>query len=160
MTEKPDDIVGHKTFDTGNRDQYGMPVFRHEPLTRAEGEALLKACEEAEAKRKADMPDEKSAIKALHDAWLRLKDFGWREPMYCPKDGSRFHVIELGSTGVFEGAYRGKWPDGSWDMLDERDAYCSSIAPAMFKLFPADEEARKKRIEEARAKYRTERQDD
>ena len=34
MTDNPDDIVGHKTF--------GQPGdFRHEPLTRAEADALF-----------------------------------------------------------------------------------------------------------------------
>lgn len=151
MTESPDDIVGHKTFATGERDENGLPVHRHEPLTRSEGEALWNAAKADEARRAEQMPDEQSAIRALFDAWLRLKDFGWREPMYCPKDGTRFKIIELGSTGVFDGAYRGKWPDGSWDSWDEFDMYCSSIAPAMFKLLPEDqakEDARRAALRE------------
>lgn len=153
-TGNPDDVVGHKTIDTGERDQHGFPILRHEPLTRAEGEALWEAAKKAGRERAERMPDEKAAISALWDAHQRLKELGWREPMYCPKDGSRFNVIELGSTGIFEGAYRGTWPDGSWDMWDEHDMYCSSIAPAMFKLFPEDEERRKAKMAEAAKRFR------
>lgn len=140
IAEGPDDIVGHKTIDTGERDpETGFPLYRHEPLTRAEGQELRAQVEKAQAERIARMPDEQAAIHALWDAHQRLKELGWREPMYCPKDGTRFKIIELGSTGIFEGAYRGEWPNGSWDSWDEHDMYCSSIAPAMFKLFPEDQ---------------------
>ena len=33
-----DDIVGHKTLSTDQTSPDGFPVFRHEPLTRAEAE--------------------------------------------------------------------------------------------------------------------------
>lgn len=152
--QHPDDIVGHKTVDTGERDEHGFPVYRHEPITRAEGEAIWAHAELCDRERKERMPDEKSAINALFDAWLRLKDFGWKEPMYCPKDGKHFHIIELGSTGIFEGAYSGEWPNGHWDSWDDHDSYCSSIAPAMFKLFPADAAAESERWKNAGAKLR------
>lgn len=157
MSESPDDIVGHKTFDTGERcSETGFPVLRHESLTRAEGEALWKHVQEREAERAARMPDEKSAINALFDAWLRLKELGWKEPMYCPKDGTKFRIIELGSTGIFEGAYRGTWPRGCWDSWDDHDSYCSSTGPAMFQLFPEDEAKHKLRMAEAAARFKGE----
>lgn len=53
MTESPDDIVGHKTFDTGELGESGFPVLRHEPLTRAEADALWDACERAREDRAA-----------------------------------------------------------------------------------------------------------
>lgn len=152
----PSLIVGHKTFDTGKRDLHGLPIFRHEPLTQAEGEALWEAAKTAEQKRAERMPDEQAAIRALWDAHQRLKELGWKEPMYCPKDGTKFRVIELGSTGIFEGAYRGEWPSGSWHMWDEHDMYCSSIAPAMFKLYPEDEEKRKAKMKEAAERFAAE----
>lgn len=152
--EKPDDIVGRRTFITGPVGISGST--RSEPLTRADAEALMASVEKVQRERNERMPDEKAAIKALFDAWLRLKDFGWNQPQYCPKDGTHFHIIELGSTGIFEGAYVGKWPDGRWDSWDEHDMYCSSIAPAMFKLFPADEEKRKQRMADAAAKFKAE----
>lgn len=155
MTEKPDDIVGHKTFATGETcPETGFPLLRHEPLTRAEANTMWERARAAEADRAARMPDEQAAIHALWDAHQRLKELGWREPMYCPKDGSHFKIIELGSTGIFEGAYSGKWPDGYWESWDEHDAYCSSIAPAMFRLFPEDEAREKDRLAAAAARYR------
>ena len=93
MSESPDDIVGHKTFATGERDEYGMPVHRHEPLTRAEGEALWRHAQRCHEDRVARMPDEKSALQALHDAYTRLKDMGWRanpSELYGGADGLPF----------------------------------------------------------------------
>lgn len=150
----PDDVVGHKTFDTGQRDALGLPVFRHEPLTRAEGEALWAHAEKCKREREGHMPDEKAAINALFEAWQRLKELGWREPSYCPKDGSSFKVIELGSTGIFDCYYQGEWPDGLYMVSDESDVYPTSNGVAMFKLLPADEEKRRQRMQEARERYR------
>lgn len=86
-------------------------------------------------RRSADlMPDEQSALRVLYMAWERLKDFGWREPIYAPKDGTVFEVIELGSVGVFTCRYSGEWPDGWWDQMDDRDVYPTHQTPAMFRL--------------------------
>ena len=155
-TESPDDIVGHATFDTGEiNPETGQPRRRYEPITRAEAAAIWASVEAAKADRERRMPDEQSAINALHDAWTRLKELGWQEPMYCPKDGSKFKIIELGSTGIFEGAYSGKWPNGSWDSWDNRHSYCSSIAPAMFKRFPEDQARHDQKWKEAGERMRT-----
>lgn len=86
-------------------------------------------------RRSADlMPDEQAALRVLYMAWERLKDFGWDDPVYCPKDGTEFDVIELGSTGVFGGRYVGTWPDGMWELMDDLDVYPTSRQPAMFRL--------------------------
>jgi hypothetical protein len=151
-----DDIVGHKTFDTGERDEHGFPKFRHEPLTRAEGDALWAASEASNKSRQERMPDEKASIDALFDAWQRLKEFGWNDACYCPKDGSRFKVIELGSTGIFDCYYHGEWPDGMYMVSDDRDVYPTSTGVAMYQLLPEDEEKRKQKWEEAGARYRAE----
>lgn len=154
MTQAPDDIVGHKTFDTGEIcPETGFPKFRHEPLTRAEATALWVRAEQRDKERAQRMPDEQSAIEALFEAWQRLKELGWHEPQYCPKDGSNFKVIELGSTGIFDCNYHGEWPDGMYMVSDDRDVYPTSTGVAMFKLLPADEEKRKLHMAEARAKY-------
>lgn len=49
--DRADDIVGHKTFDTGERGEDGFPVLRHEPLTRAEANALWGRVEAADKQR-------------------------------------------------------------------------------------------------------------
>lgn len=119
MTESPDDIVGHKTYADG-------PLsFRHEPLTRQESEAILAAVDAADKRRAEEMPDEKAAINKLFDAWLRLKELGWKEACYCPKDGTDFQIIEAGSTGIFDAHYSGKWPDGYIISHDDHDSYSS-----------------------------------
>lgn len=85
--------------------------------------------------RSADlMPDEQAALRVLYMAWERLKDFGWNDPIYCPKDGTTFDTIELGSVGMFTCRYVGTWPKGHWETMDDRDVYPSSRQPAMFRL--------------------------
>ena len=121
-----DDIVGHKTFATGHT--------RHEPLTRGEADKIMAAVHEADKARALLMPDERSAINAMFQAWLRLKELGWGEACYCPKDGSQFYVIEPGSTGIHTANYQGKWPHGSWWVADGGDIWPSN--PILFKLLP------------------------
>jgi hypothetical protein len=115
--ENPSDIIGHKTFANGPL------AFRHEPLTRAEGEAMLARIEAADQERAIRMPDEQSALRAMTDGWIRLKDLGWREGCYCPKNGSLFEVCMLGSTGIFKCSYSGEWPDGHAMVQDGGDVY-------------------------------------
>ena len=107
----PNEIVGHKTFCEAG-------VFRHEPLTRAEADALWAGVEREDARRKALIPDEVAAIRLFFDAWLRLKELGWKEAYYCPKDGRSFEAIEAGSTGIHPCYYDGEWPTGYY-MLGE-----------------------------------------
>lgn len=103
-------------------------------MTPEECIAILKTCDAAEEKRASDMPDEQSALNAMFQAYLRLKDLGWREAVYCPKDGSMFKVIEAGSTGIFDCNYQGEWPTGHWFIYEAKDAWASR--PILFKLLP------------------------
>lgn len=81
--------------------------------------AKLEAHIEAKkAERAEKMPDEKAAIEQMFEAWLRLKELGWNEAVYCPKDGSMFSVVEAGSTGIHQCNYTGEWPDGKWWVYD------------------------------------------
>ncbi len=100
MAEGQNEIVGHGTLSDGT----------HVPITRAEADALWKAVEIEKAQRAAMMPDTKAALRALCDARQRLKELGWKEGQYCPKDGTEFAAIEYGSTGIFTGWFDGKWP--------------------------------------------------
>lgn len=119
------EIVGHKTFSDG---QGG---FRHEPLTRTEADALWEAAKAAEQKRAEDMPAEQDALRVMCDAYRRLEQLGWRNAVYCPKDGSIFDAIEAGSTGIHDCFYMGEWPSGSWKIVDEGDVWPSR--PILFK---------------------------
>lgn len=78
---------------------------------------LIRLADEAKERRVTTMPDDAAAIRAMHDAHLRLKELGWHEATYAPKDGSGLQVIEPGSTGI-HAAYRDSegrfWIDGGW----------------------------------------------
>jgi Lar family restriction alleviation protein len=62
--------------------------------------------------------DEHALLLVLMQAWLGLKKLGWRDFIYCPRDGSPQQFLEMGSTGIHDG-YRDEegrvWlgPDGS-----------------------------------------------
>lgn len=87
-------------------------------LSAEEAEALWNSAEAERLARERDMPTEQDAIKVMFSAYQRLKELGWREAMYCPKDGSHFDVIEAGSTGIHDCNYQGEWPKGSWWIFD------------------------------------------
>lgn len=65
-------------------------------------------------------------------AYDRLRLLGWREAIYCPKDGTVFEAIEAGSTGVHDCHYQGEWPNGSWWIHAAGDLYPSF--PILFRL--------------------------
>ena len=140
--------TGHATLADGT----------HVPLSEDECVAISAQCDAAKAKRATDMPTEKDALKAMHEAWQRLTELGWREAEYCPKDGSSFDVIEAGSTGIFRASYQGDWPKGTWWLEDGGDIYLSR--PILFRLDPDAEAARKTRMEAAHARYLAERDTD
>jgi hypothetical protein len=139
----PDDIVGHKTLSDGS----------HVPLRRAEADAMLAAADAAEAKRAELMPDTQSAIDAMFQAWYRLKELGWREAVYCPKDGSAFEVIEAGSTGIFDCRYSGEWPHGHYLIAAHGDIWPSR--PILFRLYPKDQAKYDAKMSAMREAFRT-----
>ena len=69
-------------------------------LNKIEQKKLWSEIEENEKKRAEKMPDEKSAINQLHEAYLRLIDFGWKEMAFCPKNQSMFTALEIGSKAI------------------------------------------------------------
>ena len=129
-----DKIVGHKTLSDGRGG------YRHDPLRQSEASRFWEMAEAQDAHRKQLMPDEESTRKMLHDAWLRLKDFGWKEAMYCPKDGRVFDAIEAGSSGIHKCNYQGEWPKGSYWVQDEHDVWPSR--PILYREIPAIDTAR------------------
>lgn len=123
---------GHKTLLDGT----------HVQLTSEEAEALWKESEKQVSDRTAKLPDEQSALNAMFEAQQRLKELGWRDGIYCPKDGTHFQAIELGSTGIFDCKCDGEWPHCTWTVYDERDAYPSSQAPELFRLYPNESQGK------------------
>lgn len=143
--------MDNKTKTTHSDGQGG---FYHTPLTRAEGDAIWAACEAEKEKRAKDMPDEKAALKVMHEAYIRLRELGWHEASYCPKDGSMFNAIEAGSTGIFRCNYLGEWPKGSWWIYDEGDIWPSR--PILFKLDPEKEAEYKAKMAEVVKRFKEE----
>ncbi|MFN0183028.1 MAG: hypothetical protein ACKVQR_04330 [Aquabacterium sp.] len=119
--------------------------------------SIVAEMDAARASRAELMPDQQAAIRVLFEAFDRLRELGWREGIYCPKDGTYFDTIEAGSTGIHECAYVGKWPDGYFMTVDDRDAYPSSFAPTLFRLKPADDAARKERMAAAAQRFKDDR---
>lgn len=106
MTEK---YYGHATKTDGT----------HVALTSDEARELWESCERATAKREADMPTSIHALDAICQAKERMRELGWSDGIYCPKNGDEFAVVQLGSTGIFAAAYVGEWPKGDIWLGDE-----------------------------------------
>ena len=105
-----------------------IPADHHCGPVMAKGdqfERLEAAFERLYAEQAARMPDVQSALYQMGDAFARLKKLGWKEAIYCPKDGSTFDVIEAGSTGIHTAHYQGEWPKGGWWVHAEGDLWPS-----------------------------------
>lgn len=138
--------IGHMTMADGS----------HVPLTEADAKALWEATERAQAKAEADYPDEQTALREMCRAHHRMKDFGWRDGIYCPKDGSEFEVIEAGSTGIFRCRYDGGWPDGMWMTSADGEVYPSSRPPLMFRLLPEAQAEHDRKMADAVGRFQAE----
>ncbi len=116
-------------------------------LTADEAKVLWKASEAATAKLAADMPTEADALREMSRAYERMKQLGWREAAHCPKDGSMFDAIEIGSTGIHRANHDGKycWIHDAGDLWPSR--------PVLFRLDPEAEAARKQKMTDAIAAY-------
>lgn len=100
MGDNTGEVVGHGTLSDGT----------HVPLTRSHADALMASVEKSKKARSEKMPTTADALRALQDAYERLRELGWKPGSYCPKDGTEFAAIEYGSTGIFTGFFSGKWP--------------------------------------------------
>ncbi|MEM6381121.1 MAG: hypothetical protein AAF739_00470 [Pseudomonadota bacterium] len=85
---------------------------KHVTLSQDEARALLDSAEKQKQQRASDIPTSHNALAIISNAMIRLRELGWRDACYCPKDGSEFAVLELGSTGIFRSFYMGESPDG------------------------------------------------
>ena len=79
---------------------------------------LLADINDDKQQRAEKMPDEEAALRQMFEAYIRLKEMGFRDIQYCPKDGTAFHVVEVGSTGIHEASYKGEYPDGALWVFD------------------------------------------
>lgn len=115
---------GHMTMADGS----------HVPLSSEECETMLKEIDEHRERRAAALPDEKSCLATMFDGFDRLRELGWREACYCPKNGTVFDSISAGSTGIHDCYYQGEWPKGNYWILDGGDIWPAH--PILFKLKP------------------------
>lgn len=66
-------------------------------------DTLVRQVEEGKRKRAEEMPDDAAALYAVFRGFLRLKELGWKNPIYAPKDGTPLQLLEPDSTGIHEG---------------------------------------------------------
>ena len=72
-------------------------------VTAEQWDKLIASIEDGKRHRAEMMPTEHDALLVMMRAWERLKELGWREAMYAPRDGSPLQFIEAGSTGIHQG---------------------------------------------------------
>jgi hypothetical protein len=87
--------------------------------------------EAAKARRAEQMPTEHDCLRVMMEAYSRLKELGWNDAIYCPKDGTVFDAIGVGSFGIHACHYEGEWPSGCWWTHDAGDLRPSR--PALFR---------------------------
>ena len=97
-------------------------------------EAIIAAAEAQQAKRAADMPTEEDAARAMSQAFLRLKELGWRETCYAKTDET-VRLIEAGSGGIHVGSRWHDWPCKDWWIEDAGDLWPSM--PILWKALHA-----------------------
>lgn len=113
----------------------------------------MASIEARDARRAELMPDTTAALRMLFEAYDRLRQLGWREAQYCPKDGSAFEVIEAGSTGIFNCRYDGEWPSGHYLIADADAGDIYTSRPILFRLYPEEQVKRQERMRADRAAY-------
>lgn len=92
---------------------------------------ILEEFDAAKERRAQAMPTEHDVLRVLMECHQRLREMGWKEAIYCKKDGTTFKAIEFGSTGIHDCHYEGKWPIGRWLVHDAGDLWPSR--PIMVK---------------------------
>lgn len=97
------------------------------------GDQLLAEAHAARDDRARDMPSEQDAINAIYRGYSRLKELGWNDGIYMPKDGTVVTVIQVASTGQFDCSYTGEWPNGYFNTMEGRDVYPSRSVPPLFR---------------------------
>lgn len=105
-------------------------------------DALQEASDAEKAARAGLVPTEQDAINLMFECYQRLRELGWNNAIYCPKDGSEFDAIEAGSTGIHRAHYSGEWPNGHWFITEDGDLWPSR--PILYRV-SEEEKARWKK---------------
>ena len=77
------------------------------------------------------LEEERGFLDQVRKAYEDLRQMGWQEIEYCPKDGTTFLAICAGWSRVVPCLYRGDWPTGSWWALDSGDMW--PVYPMLWK---------------------------
>jgi hypothetical protein len=93
---------------------------------------LLEKFERKARARAVKLPDDNACLAQMQEAYQRLKELGWNDAIYCPKDGTIFDAIEAGSIGIHDCHYMGEWPKGSWWTHEAGDLWPSR--PTLYRL--------------------------
>lgn len=100
--------------------------------------AELFARMEAHQKARAEtMPDERAALRIMLEAYARLRELGFRDAIYCPKDGTVFEAVNMGCTAIARCSYLGEWPGGGWFVHEAGDLW--PARPILFRPLPDEE---------------------
>lgn len=105
-------------------------------MTREELDAIWGSIADAAKRRKKNLPTEQHCLRAMFDAYQRLKELGWNDMMYAPKDGQLVESVSFGSTGIHPASYSGDWPNGTWWVHDAGDLWPST--PVMYRITEAE----------------------
>jgi hypothetical protein len=111
---------------SGNDRQERLPTY----------EELVREVEKDRRARARQMKTVKDALDVVWVGWQRLKELGFNDACYCPKDGTPFEVVEAGSTGIFRCTYSGEWPDGLYLIEDGGDVYPTSRGGLLWRPLP------------------------
>lgn len=95
---------------------------------------LFARIEAKDAWRREVMPGEHEALVLMFEAFERLKELGWRDSHYAPRDSRPLELIEIGSTGVHRGHCRERpasdFPT-TWFWIEDGDLWPSK--PILFR---------------------------
>lgn len=140
-----EDVVysGHVTMSDGT----------HVQLPPGEAEKIIEAIRQNDALQAERMPTSADALRLLCDARERLRRLGWRDGMYCPKDGTEFAAVEYGSTGIFTATMTENWPNG-FAYVEDNHVHLSGIMWKPLNQLTADEEAARQRSAADTIQYR------
>lgn len=98
-------------------------------------EELFDEYQRHKADRAHRMPTTEDALRVIADAHERLKELGWRQIQYGPKQGVHVELIEPGCTAVLTG-YRNdvRGPNETWWVETDCDLWPSR--PIMWRRGP------------------------
>lgn len=95
------------------------------PGMRFDGDLMGYSAYHAAREPNYTQPEEREILEQIERAVAALKALGWRDAIYCPKDGTPFLVVEAGCTAVYLACYRGEWPQGAWFVQHAGDEWPS-----------------------------------